>query len=403
MIFVSLFTTIAFITFGLKLGLKLLDQVHFDYIKTAKRTYILFFVFQLGSGVVFRLFLPHVPDDLMFTSIIESQVLPIAHEGTLDVVGFYIITKPLVILLGGNVLLYQLVQKSLISLAVVMFYISLLTLFGYSERKRNYSSDHNVKYFHSGKLWLIFCSVLCFYPSFFVHYNNILRESLELFFFSLSLMFFTKSKFLFSFIIFIFLLSVRNDSLIYFPLLVLLVLDSKIKDKEGVFPVLMLILLSLSIFYIQPIFEKLHYIRINKTNFLSSIGIDENLLYFSPSVSDYHENIKFVFISLFQYILDPISIKFSSYQESFFLKLEAAFSVTLILFTIFFVIFSKKINKIVLLFFIVLFAQSLFEYFLQGGMRHRLIPYLVFILYCCKFVFPQAKIICESKFHQVVK
>lgn len=133
-------------------------------------------------------------------------------------------------------------------------------------------------------------------------------------------MLFTKNKFLFSFIIFVLLLSVRNDSLIYFPLLVLLVLDSKIKDKEGFFPVLMLILLSLSIFYIQPIFEKLHYIRINKTNFLSSIGIDENLLYFSPSVSDYHENIKFVFISFFQYILDPISINFSSYQESFFLK-----------------------------------------------------------------------------------
>lgn len=367
MLFFSISFLVFFGVFVFKISVRnLVSEFIFDRSKVSFLIFIFLF-FQVLSGILFRLYLPHVPDDLMFTEIIQTRGLNTSHGGNLDLLGFLFYSFPISFIVQGNDFLYLVYQKLLVSLSIVFFFIGFSKLLSMGPVR--YGS------------FVAFIAFISFYPSYFVHYNNILRESYELFFFSFFVYFLSCYRFFWAVIFFICLISVRFDSVVYVPFFLLYFLfKSKFLNRSKPDVLISCFLLAYLLFLFSPYcYDFFIQHRINKLEFFSSLGIPRSTLFESFDGHNYLEFYKFYIYSLIQYIFDPISIKVMS--GTFFMWLETIFSVSMFLLLFFVICFRKSINRVVLIFLCVILLQSCVEYFIQGGMRHRLIPYLVILLF----------------------
>tara|TARA_R110000850_G_scaffold161802_1_gene286413 strand:- start:8544 stop:9689 length:1146 start_codon:yes stop_codon:yes gene_type:complete len=340
----------------------------FGFVSSKVRVFVFcFLMFQIFSGIIFRLYLPHVPDNLMFTEIIQTRSLNISHSGNLDLLGFLFYSFPISLLLQGNDFLYLVFQKILISFSVIYLFIGFSKLFF-------------IEYVRFNSL-LIFVFFIVFYPSFFVHYNNILRESYELFFFSFFIYYLSVYRYFLAFIFAILLVTVRVDSLVYVPFLLLYVsFKSKFLSSTKSDQLILCVVFLYFTFLISPYcYDYFIQLRADKFTFFSNLNVPESTLFKSFAGVEYLEFYKFYSYSLLQYIFDPISI--ISFSGTFFMWAEAFFSVTMLLLLLTVIFVKKSINRIILVCLCVIFLQSCVEYFIQGGMRHRLIPYLVILVF----------------------
>jgi|GEM_PF-5534014 len=355
----------------------LVSEFGFDNAKV-KFLVFLFLIFQVFSGILFRLYLPHVPDNLMFTEIVQTRSLNASHSGNLDLLGFLLYSFPISLLVQGNDFLYLVFQKLLISFSVIYLFIGFSKLFF-------------IEFVRLNSLF-IFIFFVILYPSFFVHYNNILRESYELFFFSFFIYYLSVNRYFLAFIFALLLVSVRFDSLVYIPFLLLYVsFKSKFLSCKKSDVLILCVLFIYFSFLLSPYcYDYFIQLRAGKFAFFTNLGVSESTLFESFEGVGYLEFYKFYSYSLIQYIFDPISIK--SFSGTFFMWAETIFSISLLLLLLVVIFIKKSINRIVLICLCIIFLQSCVEYFIQGGMRHRLIPYLVILVFISNLLVSKNKL-----------
>lgn len=340
--------------------------------KLARDFSFIFFMFEIVTGAIFKLYLPSVPDNEMFSSIVKTRELVLAHAGNFDLVGFWFFSYPVSIILQGNDHLYLIFQKIIFATSIIILFCGVTN-----------SIYHGVndacsrKYFPALMVFILFVII---YPSAFVHYNNILRESFELFFFALFVFFIEKKRVIIAFLLFCALVFVRFDSVIYIPF-IFLYSFFRVKNfngKQADYIIAIFCVLFFLVLFSPPVFEYLINRRTAKFIFFYDLGIPANTLFDNPARMEYSEFYKFYAYSIFQYIFDPISLKV--FNGTLFMWLESGFSVLVFLFLSLFSIARLRVSRVVIVCVCLIFLQACVEYYIQGGMRHRLLPYLVLLV-----------------------
>ncbi|MEL0613790.1 hypothetical protein [Marinomonas arenicola] len=343
--------------------------------------WLLFFLIQILIVIFFRIYLPAVPDNEMFSSIIENHNVPVEHLGNSDILGFYYVTLPVSYVFSSDSFLYLIFQKSMVLLSLILFYFGALNLI-----------KNRLNFDFSGVGFSLFLFLISIYPSFFIHYNTIIRESWEFFFFSAALYAVSKGGYIRGIFLFFMMVLVRKNSFVYFGLFVfyLTFLKSNVfYFSERVKGLLFFFFFSffLCLFLLPPFFDYISALRNNKLSFFTSIGFSPTMLY--PAYESGDLNFYFTLKSMMQYIIDPLPI--TSMRGSIFAYVESFFSFSLITVMFFIVFHLKKLSKFCLVFLLVFYAQANLEYFVSGGMRHRLIPYFAFIAYLSIILSPSLK------------
>ncbi|MGL5409466.1 MAG: hypothetical protein ACRDAP_12295 [Shewanella sp.] len=364
MIIISLLFLVAFFV----LSIRFCNRIFKDNFENKSHLFLItsFFLLQVFSGCIFRLFLPKVPDDAMFGSIINNRVLDVSHASNFDIVSFWLFSYLPSFFLDGNLFFYQIFQKIVVSSSVLLLFIGVARSF-----PRGFVKINNV---------FLFICIICVYPSFFVHYNNILRETFELLFFSLFVFFVSYHKIVVSLFFFTALVSIRGDSVFYFPFIFSYLSLKKLRFKGSQSDYLIIsALIAYFLVLLSPYaYDFFHVRRLAKSDFFMGLGIPESDLFESFPGLEYMSSLKFYIYSIVQYLLDPISVR--SFSGSAFLWLESFFSIMIWFVVIIVSLLQKKINRIIVVCFCVVVIQSLVEYYIQGGMRHRLLPYLMILI-----------------------
>lgn len=345
-----------------------------------KISYYLYYIFSVFCGIFYYNYLPLAPDSIMFSNMITTGAFPIAQTGTLEVVSFYWITRPVSILIDGDMNAYIFFYKSLLSLSLILLFIFFVDTFKF---KGNFLAKY--------QYLLIFLSI---YPSFNVVYNNIFREVYELFIISLVLFLFVNKKYVWALIFSVCLFFIRYSDIIIVASLIISLFFSRYvkKSVDTSIVVLFLIFGLLLILWTNPnIIEHFVNRRIDHNDFVLGFNASNCHHYFATGTGySSLDMFDFVSKSFIQYILDPINIAQCSDGSSTFMWIESVFSVGLLSLVTIFCLIRKKISLYLVGLAFVLLLQSLYEYYVQAGMRHRVFVYIFFIyhlVFCTKSTF----------------